>query len=202
MRIRLLDPPQGRRAPPILPRRATKSAPPFAGAAGRVAVLDPVLARTRPVNVIKTATKQMFNIDHINELRAELAGCGFTKSERRRIEGELAALLADRDDKGVGEIETHPEFYRARLDRRKDPRVAPLEARPRQRPARGDRSQRQIVRGGLAEFDTVLTARFAVPRGLRCTRPPLVLRMTRTSLTLGQLRDPTDRWRLRRSPMS
>jgi len=93
-----------------LPRRATKSAPPFAGSAGRVAILDPVLARTRPVNVIKTETKQMFNIDHINELRAELAGCYFTKSERGRIEGELAALLAERDDKGEGEAETRPRF--------------------------------------------------------------------------------------------
>jgi hypothetical protein len=40
----------------------------------------------------------MFNIDHINELRAELAGCCFTKNERRQIEGELAALLAERDN--------------------------------------------------------------------------------------------------------
>ena len=52
----------------------------------------------------------MFNIDHINELRAELAGCFFTKSERRQIEGELAALLAERDDKGVSDAETCREF--------------------------------------------------------------------------------------------
>lgn len=52
----------------------------------------------------------MFNIDHINELRAELAGCFFTKSERGRLEGELAALLAERDDKGAGEAETSREF--------------------------------------------------------------------------------------------
>lgn len=52
----------------------------------------------------------MFNIDHINELRAELAGCFFTKSERRRIEGKLAALLAERDDKWEGEAETRPRF--------------------------------------------------------------------------------------------
>ena len=56
----------------------------------------------------------MFNIDHINELRAELAGCYFTKSERGRIEGELAALLAERDDKGVGEAETYRESLRHR----------------------------------------------------------------------------------------
>ena len=93
-----------------MPRGATKSAPPFAGSAGRLAILDPVLARTRLVNVIKTETKQMFNIDHINELRAELAGCFFTKSERRQIEGELAALLAERDDKGVSDAETCREF--------------------------------------------------------------------------------------------
>ena len=52
----------------------------------------------------------MFNIDHINELRAELAGCFFTKGERRRIKGELAALLAERDDKGVGDAETYREI--------------------------------------------------------------------------------------------
>ena len=52
----------------------------------------------------------MFNIDHINELRAELTGCSFTKNERRRIEGELAALLAERDDKGVADPETYREF--------------------------------------------------------------------------------------------
>ena len=56
----------------------------------------------------------MFNIDHINELRAELAGCFFTKSERRRIEGELAALLAERDEKGVGEAESYREFLSRR----------------------------------------------------------------------------------------
>ena len=56
----------------------------------------------------------MFTIDHINELRAELAGCCFTKSERRRIEGELAALLAERDDKGVDEAETYREFLSRR----------------------------------------------------------------------------------------
>ena len=56
----------------------------------------------------------MFNIDHINELRAELAGCFFTKNERRRIEGELAALLAERDDKGVGETEIYREFLSRR----------------------------------------------------------------------------------------
>ena len=57
----------------------------------------------------------MFNIDHINELRAELAGCCFTKNERRQIEGELAALLAERDDKGVGETETRPEIISHRF---------------------------------------------------------------------------------------
>jgi hypothetical protein len=52
----------------------------------------------------------MFKIDHINELRAELAGCFFTKNERRQIEAELAALLAERDDKGVDDAETYGEF--------------------------------------------------------------------------------------------
>ena len=52
----------------------------------------------------------MFNIDQINELRAELAGCLFTKGERRQIERELAALLAERDGKDRGEAETQREF--------------------------------------------------------------------------------------------
>jgi hypothetical protein len=52
----------------------------------------------------------MFKIDHINELRAELAGCFFTKNERKQIEAELAALLAERDDKGVDGAETRREF--------------------------------------------------------------------------------------------
>ena len=52
----------------------------------------------------------MFKIDHINELRAELAGCFFTKNERRQIEAELAALLAARDDKAVDDAETYGEF--------------------------------------------------------------------------------------------
>ena len=39
----------------------------------------------------------MFTIDHINELRAELAGCFFSKDERRALEAELAALVAERD---------------------------------------------------------------------------------------------------------
>jgi hypothetical protein len=32
--------------------------------------------------------------DHIQELRAELRGCRFTRSERAAIEAELAAALA------------------------------------------------------------------------------------------------------------
>ena len=39
----------------------------------------------------------MFTIDHINELRAELAGCFFSKKMRMAIEAELAVLLAERD---------------------------------------------------------------------------------------------------------
>ena len=33
--------------------------------------------------------------DHIAELRAELAGCILTRAERRAIEAELAAALAE-----------------------------------------------------------------------------------------------------------
>ena len=39
----------------------------------------------------------MFTIDHINELRAELAECFFSKYERRALEAELAALVSERD---------------------------------------------------------------------------------------------------------
>jgi hypothetical protein len=93
-----------------LSRRATKSAPPFAGSAGRFAILDPVLGRTCRVDVIKTETKNMCIIDHINELRAELAGCVFAKDERSEIEAELAALVAERDAKGRAEAEVFPGF--------------------------------------------------------------------------------------------
>ena len=39
----------------------------------------------------------MFTLDHINELRAELAGCFFSKKMRRALEAELAALISERD---------------------------------------------------------------------------------------------------------
>ena len=83
--------------PPILPQEATKSAPPFAGSAGRFALLDPVLVRSLRVDVIKTEAIIMLTVDHINELRAELAECVFTKTERARLKDELAALIAQRD---------------------------------------------------------------------------------------------------------
>jgi len=39
----------------------------------------------------------MFVVDHINELRAELAGCVFTKAERAKLEAELIVLIAERE---------------------------------------------------------------------------------------------------------
>jgi hypothetical protein len=111
--MRLLGPPQGRTVPPIL-SKATKSAPPFAGSAGHFAILDPVLGRTRRVDVIKMETN-MFVVDHINELRAELAGCVFTREERRRVEAELAALIAERDAAERAEVDALAEV---RPDRR------------------------------------------------------------------------------------
>ena len=81
-------------------------APPFAGSAGRFAILDPVLGRTCRVDVIKTETTNMCIIDHINELRAELRGCFFSKEARRQIEAELAALLTERDARVTAEAET------------------------------------------------------------------------------------------------
>ena len=45
----------------------------------------------------------MFTIDHINELSAELAGCFFSKDERRALEAELAALISERDAQGTVE---------------------------------------------------------------------------------------------------
>ena len=83
--------------PPILPRAATKSAPPIAGSAGRCAILDPVLLRSSPVAVIKTETNIMFLNDQINELRLELTECAFTDADRAALEAELAALYAQRD---------------------------------------------------------------------------------------------------------
>jgi hypothetical protein len=83
-----------------LPQEATKSAPPFAGSAGRFAILDPVLGRSWCVDVIKTEAIIMFTVNHISELRAELAECVFTKTERAKLKAELAALITQRD---VGE---------------------------------------------------------------------------------------------------
>ena len=80
--------------PPIL-SKATKLAPPFAGSAGRFTILDPVLVRSSPVDVIKTETTIMAIIDQINELKAELASCALTKKERIAAEAELATLIAE-----------------------------------------------------------------------------------------------------------
>ena len=46
----------------------------------------------------------MFTLDHINELRAELAGCFFSKKMRRAIEAELAALIIERDRQLMAEV--------------------------------------------------------------------------------------------------
>ncbi len=54
----------------------------------------------------------MFNIDHINELRAELNECIFTKDERNEIEAELAALIAERDAVEKTETDAFLEFSR------------------------------------------------------------------------------------------
>jgi hypothetical protein len=48
------------------------------------------------VDVIKTEAIIMFISDQINELRAELAECVFTKAERAKLEAELAALVIER----------------------------------------------------------------------------------------------------------
>jgi hypothetical protein len=94
-----------------LSRRATKSAPPFAGSAGRFAILDPALGRTWRVDVIKTETTNMCIIDHINELRAELADCLFSKDERRKLEAELAALVAECDASGCADGAADAEAF-------------------------------------------------------------------------------------------
>ena len=47
----------------------------------------------------------MFTIDHINELRSELAGCFFSKDERRALEAELAALIVERDARDKADTE-------------------------------------------------------------------------------------------------
>jgi hypothetical protein len=96
-------------APPILPQEATKSAPPFAGSAGRFALLDPVLVRSSRLDVIKTEAIIMFTVDHINELRAELAECVFTKAERAQLEAELITLIAEREAAANALEDTVPE---------------------------------------------------------------------------------------------
>ena len=52
----------------------------------------------------------MFTIDHINELRAELAGCFFWKKMRRAIEAELAALISERDAQDKADAEASQSF--------------------------------------------------------------------------------------------
>jgi hypothetical protein len=52
----------------------------------------------------------MFTVDHINELRAELAGCVFTKAERAKLETELIALIAEREAAAKAEADTVPRF--------------------------------------------------------------------------------------------
>lgn len=71
-----------------------KTGTPLAAAGGRFALLDPGLVRTSPVDVIKKETINMTTLDQINELRAELLSCYFTKTERAMAEAELAALVA------------------------------------------------------------------------------------------------------------
>ena len=52
----------------------------------------------------------MVTIDHINELRAELAGCFFSKDERRALEAELAALISERDAQEKAEAKAVQSF--------------------------------------------------------------------------------------------
>ena len=51
----------------------------------------------------------MFTVDHINELRAELAECVFTKTERARLKAELAALIAEREAVAKAEVDAVAE---------------------------------------------------------------------------------------------
>ena len=74
--------------------RSNKTGTPLAAAGGRFALLDPGFVRTSPVDVIKKETINMTTLDQINELRAELRSCYFTKTERAMAEAELAALVA------------------------------------------------------------------------------------------------------------
>jgi hypothetical protein len=51
----------------------------------------------------------MFTVDHINELRAELAECIFTKAERAQLEAELITLIAEREAAAKAEADAVPE---------------------------------------------------------------------------------------------
>jgi len=72
------------------------SAPPLAGFAGRFAIPDPL--RSGPVRSLRLHDEEpiMCIIDHISDLRAELAGSILTPQERAMLEAELAAALAAR----------------------------------------------------------------------------------------------------------
>jgi hypothetical protein len=81
----------------------TKSVPPHAGSAGRCANLDPTsLLKTADVIFHNVKETTMTNAHYINEqmieeLRAELRNAP-TKKERRQVEAELKAAIAEREN--------------------------------------------------------------------------------------------------------
>jgi hypothetical protein len=112
------------RSPPILPAaesahaleffiRPTKSVPrtPLRGACG---VVDP--ARPAMTSAFRLSTRKETTMitlyDHIQELRAELRGCRFTRRERAAVEAELAKAVADQ-----AEVERAFDQALAALDR-------------------------------------------------------------------------------------
>ena len=101
-------PPQGCAVPPILPsarsalprashhRRSTKSAPPRpARAAPPASLTRPGPAWPAPSVFQQRKERTMIALyDHIQELRAELRGCYFTRRERAAVQAELATAIA------------------------------------------------------------------------------------------------------------
>jgi hypothetical protein len=93
------------------PDKIGSPAPPLRGACG---VVDPArLAMTSAFRLSTRKETTMITLyDHIQELRAELRGCRFTRRERAAVEAELAKAVADQ-----AEVERAFDQALAALDR-------------------------------------------------------------------------------------
>jgi hypothetical protein len=126
-------PAQGCAVPPILPgaknaharrfmnSRPAKSAPPRPAPRHPQGVLDPAqFALTRVSCLSDRKDRTMITLyDHIQQLRAELRGCYFTRRERAAVKAELANALAEQ-----AELDRAFDIALSALDSAEDTRAA------------------------------------------------------------------------------